>query len=74
MWERRLAGGMTTLTVSGMTCGGCEENVVTALRDVEGVEDASADHESGTVEVEGDADPLDLIAAVPDQYEVESTA
>lgn len=55
-----------------MTCSGCEENVETALREVEGVEDASADEETDTVTVEGDADPLDLIAAVPEQYEADT--
>lgn len=62
----------TTLRVTGMTCGGCEENVETALRGVEGVEDASADNETDTVTVEGDADPLDLIAAVPEPYEADA--
>lgn len=62
----------TTLRVTGMTCGGCEENVETALRGVEGVEDASADNETDTVTVEGDADPLDLIAVVPDPYEADT--
>jgi copper chaperone len=54
----------TKLTVEGMSCGACESSVETALRGVDGVEDASADRESGTATVEGDADPLDLIAAV----------
>ncbi|QLG27543.1 heavy-metal-associated domain-containing protein [Halorarum halophilum] len=62
----------TNLRVTGMTCSGCEENVENALREVEGVEDASADEETDTVTVEGDADPLDLIAAVPDPYEADS--
>ncbi|WP_277555326.1 heavy-metal-associated domain-containing protein [Halobaculum limi] len=64
----------TTMTVSGMTCGGCEDNVVTALKAIEGVSSVTADHEDNVVTVDGDADPLDLIAAVPDQYDVESTA
>ena len=67
-------GAMTTLSVSGMTCGGCEESVETALREVEGVEGVHADNEAARVEVDGDADPLDLIAAVPEPYEVESTS
>jgi len=57
-----------------MTCGGCEETVATALRAVDGVEEATADHGGDEAVVEGDADPLDLIAAVPEPYEVESTA
>ncbi|QZP38692.1 heavy-metal-associated domain-containing protein [Halobaculum magnesiiphilum] len=64
----------TTMRITGMTCGGCEANVIEALSGVDGVEDATADHEADEAVVEGDADPLDLIAAVPDQYEVESTA
>ena len=55
-----------------MTCDGCEENVENALREVEGVEDASADEGTDTVTVEGDADPLDLIAAVPEPYEADT--
>lgn len=54
-----------------MTCGGCEASVVEAL---EGVDEATADHEADEAVIEGDADPLDLIAAVPGEYEVESTA
>ncbi|UIO99311.1 heavy-metal-associated domain-containing protein [Halobaculum sp. CBA1158] len=65
---------MTTMQIDGMTCGGCEANVVEALEGVDGVDEASADHEANEAVVEGDADPLDLIAAVPDQYEVESTS
>ncbi len=57
-----------------MTCDGCEANVIEALEGVDGVESAAADHEADEAVVEGDADPLDLIAAVPDPYEVESTA
>lgn len=44
-----------TLTVSDMKCTGCEETVVDALREVDGIEDARADHEDDTVAVEGDA-------------------
>ncbi|WP_435124871.1 heavy-metal-associated domain-containing protein [Halobaculum sp. D14] len=63
----------TTLTISGMTCGGCEDSVETALSEVDGVTSVSADHEADSATVEGDADPLDLVAAVPEPYEVEST-
>lgn len=62
----------TTLRVTGMTCGGCEENVETALRGVEGVDDVTADEATDTVTVEGEADPLDLIAAVPEPYEADT--
>ncbi len=49
------------LTVEGMSCGGCEQNVedaVTKLGDVNRVE---ADHESDTVEVVGDPDDRDRV-------------
>ncbi len=52
------------ITVEGMSCGGCEETVENALRDVPGVEDAEADNESDSVTVEGDASDEDLAAAV----------
>ncbi len=55
-----------TIDVDGMSCGGCEQNVVEALENVSGVSDASADHEAGTATVEGDADSGDLVAAVQD--------
>lgn len=57
---------MTTLTVDGMACGGCESNVVDALEDVPGVESASADHEAGTASVSGDVDVDALVAAIED--------
>ena len=57
-----------------MTCDGCEAAVVDALDAVDGVADATADHEAEEAVVEGDVDPLDLIAAVPDEYEVQSTS
>jgi len=37
------------LTVDGMSCTGCERRITSALRDVSGVTDASADHQAGTV-------------------------
>ncbi|MCO8246379.1 MULTISPECIES: heavy metal-associated domain-containing protein [unclassified Haladaptatus] len=55
-----------TIDVDGMSCGGCEQNVVEALEDVSGVSDANADHEAGTATVEGDANTDDLVAAVQD--------
>lgn len=53
-----------TLTVEGMSCAGCEETVEEALRDVDGVTDATADRETETAKVEGDADPQSLVEAV----------
>ncbi|WP_227133758.1 heavy-metal-associated domain-containing protein [Halorubellus salinus] len=56
----------TELTVTGMSCGHCEESVEDALAEVEGVTDASADNETDTVTVDGDADVDALVAAVED--------
>lgn len=49
-----------------MHCEGCEESVVESLRALDGVEDAHADHESGTVSIDGDADHGDVRRAVED--------
>lgn len=39
-----------TISVSGMSCDGCEQNVKNALQNVEGVSRVEADHEAETVE------------------------
>lgn len=54
------------LTVTGMSCGHCEETVEDALGDVDGVTAATADNETDVVTVEGDADANALVAAVED--------
>jgi copper chaperone len=54
----------TELTVTGMSCGHCEETVEDAVSDVDGVTAVSADNESDSVSVEGDADVDALVAAV----------
>jgi len=42
----------TTITgIGGMTCGGCGNNVATALEKVSGVESADVDHAAGTATV-----------------------
>jgi copper chaperone len=56
----------TTLTVEGMSCGHCEQSVEEALREVAGVTAASADNETDSVTVEGQADVDSLVAAVED--------
>jgi copper chaperone len=38
-----------TLSVSGMSCTGCETNVEDALEALDGVDVADADHQAGTV-------------------------
>jgi len=47
-------GMATTLSVSGMSCGGCESNVEDAVSELAGCERVEADHEAGTVTVEGE--------------------
>lgn len=54
----------TKLTVTGMSCGGCEQNVVEALESVDGVESATADNETDTATAEGSASTDDLVRAV----------
>ena len=39
------------ISVPGMSCNGCEQNVETALRNLDGVSRVDADHEADTVEV-----------------------
>jgi copper chaperone len=58
-----------TITVEGMSCNHCEQSVEAALSEVDGVQSVTADHESGTVTVDGDAEADDLVAAVPEGYE-----
>lgn len=55
---------MPTIAVSGMGCDGCEEIVETAVSEVRGVDSASADHETGEVEYEGEADEDDIAEAI----------
>jgi len=38
--------------VQGMTCEGCERRLATAVRRVEGVRDATADHTTGVLDVQ----------------------
>lgn len=56
----------TELTVEGMTCGGCEQNVEDALEGVDGVTSASADRDADLAIAEGGADADSLVAAVED--------
>jgi len=55
-----------TITVTSMSCGGCEATVVEALEGVPGVESATADRERDAATVEGDADTAALVEAVED--------
>ena len=40
-----------TLSVTGMSCNGCEQNVENALQGLDGVSRVEADHEADTVNV-----------------------
>lgn len=55
-----------TLTVTGMSCGHCEQAVTEALEAVDGIVSATADNEEDVAVVEGDAPVEDLVAAVED--------
>jgi len=60
--------GRETLSVSSMFCTSCEQNVETALQNLDGVTRVEADHEGDTVEVvteDGVADD-DIRAAIED--------
>lgn len=39
----------TILIVNGMMCGGCENRVKNAIKNIEGVENVKADHNTGKV-------------------------
>ncbi|GAA4003972.1 heavy-metal-associated domain-containing protein [Deinococcus rubellus] len=57
----------TELIVTGMTCGHCQTAVTKALQAVPGVENVSVDLESGTAQIQGQANEQALIAAVKDE-------
>ena len=44
----------TNLMVNGMMCGGCENRVKNAIKNIEGVENVAADHNTGKVIVISD--------------------
>ena len=39
------------LKVNGMECNGCENRVINALKNIEGIESVSANHETGIVTI-----------------------
>lgn len=57
-----------TVPVTGMSCGGCEQNVEDALASLDGVTDVNADHDGDTVEVvtENGVAETDIHAAIED--------
>jgi copper chaperone CopZ len=68
LFKREPAGETMELRVTGMSCGHCEMRVANALKGVEGVKDANADHGKGSanVVVEGDV-PMDALVAAVEQ-------
>jgi copper chaperone len=46
------------LTVTGMTCGGCENAVKRAVRQIPGIEDVTASHAANQVDVVFDGDKV----------------
>jgi copper chaperone len=54
------------LTVTGMSCGGCEQNVEDAVSALSGVTAVEADHESDSLVIEGSVSADDARAAVED--------
>lgn len=53
-------------SVEGMSCGGCESNVETAVGALDGVDSVTADNESGTVAVDGSFDEASVRTAIED--------
>lgn len=53
-----------TITVKGMSCEHCEQTVEEALKDIDGVTSATADHDAETATIEGSTDPDILTTAV----------
>jgi copper chaperone len=66
--------GQQSYTVTGMSCGGCEDNVESSVGDIEGVTEVEADNESDTVEVVADGvGEDDITAAIEDAgYDVDA--
>ncbi|WP_292680185.1 cation transporter [Microbacterium sp. SCN 69-37] len=66
-----------TLKIEGMTCTGCEQRLGTALRRLEGVSEARADHRTGELTIRYDPDATDREAleerVVVAGYEVADT-
>ena len=55
---------MTTLKITGMTCGHCVMHAKKALSAVPGVRSAEVDLASGLAQVQGDAPLEALVAAI----------
>jgi copper chaperone len=55
-----------TITVTGMSCDGCERSVEEALNSVDGVTSVSVDRTTDSATIEGETDTETVIAAVED--------
>ncbi len=58
----------TTLGVTGMACGGCEDTVTETLDAVDGISSVTASHEDDEVDIEYDAETVDT-ATISDAIE-----
>lgn len=55
-----------SITVTGMSCTGCETAVENAVGDIDGVTDVEADHTEDLIEVKGNVDQAAIRTAVED--------
>jgi copper chaperone len=53
-----------TVTVTGMSCTGCESNVEEALESIPDLAVVDVDHTENTLTVDGDVDPDAIRAAI----------
>lgn len=62
-----------TVTVTGMSCGGCETNVEDNVGALDGVDAVEADHERDSVAIEGERVSTDeIVTAIEDAgYQVD---
>jgi len=58
---------MTTLTITGMTCGHCKKAVEEALTSVQGVETVNVNLEQASASIQGSAELSALIAAIEEE-------
>lgn len=61
------------LNVKGMMCGGCENRVQNVIKDIEGVENVKADHNTGkvTITLNKDVETKVIVETIEDiGYEV----
>jgi copper chaperone len=55
-----------TFNVEGMDCGGCEESIKRSVGKLPGIQQVTADHVSGRVDVTGDPDESKVREAIVD--------